>query len=102
MAPEFVARPGGSRWQSAPPTGGSRWNRALPGGSADMSFSGNPGKPKTSAALIYGGRQSSLDPAAASGRRPCRPVRKECGRGIPFWREVRYNISLEDKTMMFE
>ena len=26
------------------------------GGSADMSFPGNPGKPKTSAALIYGGR----------------------------------------------
>ena len=38
-------------------TRGSRWDRALPGGgSADMSFPGSPGKPKTSAALIYGGR----------------------------------------------
>ena len=46
MVPEFVNR-----------TGGSNRLRALPGGgSADMSFPGNPGKPKTSAALIYGGR----------------------------------------------
>ena len=32
MAPEFVARTGGSRWQSALPTG-SRWQSALPTGS---------------------------------------------------------------------
>ena len=31
MAPEFVARTGGSRWQSALPTG-SRWQSALPTG----------------------------------------------------------------------
>ena len=30
MAPEFVARTRGSKWQSALPTG-SKWNRALPG-----------------------------------------------------------------------
>ena len=34
---------------------GSKWNRALPGGSADRSFPENSGKPKKSAALIYGG-----------------------------------------------
>ena len=40
MAPEVVARTGGSKWQSALPTGskcvqaqpaGSKWGRALPG-----------------------------------------------------------------------
>ena len=56
MVPEFVARTGGSKWQSALPTG-SRWQSALPTGSkwvqaqparvgsADKRFPGEPGKP---------------------------------------------------------
>ena len=32
MAPEFVARTRGSKWQSALPTGGSKWQPALPAG----------------------------------------------------------------------
>ena len=67
MAPEFVARTGGSKWQSALPTG-SRWQSALPTGSkwvqvqparvgsADKRFPGKPGKPENSGASIYGSR----------------------------------------------
>ena len=40
-------------------------------GSADMSFPENSGKPQTSAASVYGGRQSSIEPAEATGSGSC-------------------------------
>ena len=79
MVPEFVARTGGSRWVSALPTG-SRWNRALPcpRRQSRHEFSGNPGKPQTLAASIYGGQRSSPEPAAATGCRLSLPGRNIC------------------------
>ena len=70
--PMVVDRMRGSRWVQAQPAG-SKWVQAQPAGSADMSFPENFGKPQTSAASIYGGRQSSPEPAAATGCRHCRP-----------------------------
>ena len=57
MAPEFVARTGGSNRLSALPTG-SRWVQAQPArvGSADYQSAGKPADSQTLAALIYGGR----------------------------------------------
>ncbi len=105
MAPEFVDRPGGSRWQSALPTrrqqvglgtivfivprrirevqfmlpefvdrtGGSKWNRALPGGSkwvwAQSCLPSYEEFGKSNLCFP----NSSIEPAAASGSRPCRP-----------------------------
>ena len=40
-------------------------------GSADMSFPENSGKPQTSDASVYGGRQSSIEPAEATGSGSC-------------------------------
>ena len=100
MVPEFVdrtggsnrvqAQPAGSEWPSALPTrlslpdklrwgsGGARsGSGASPSGGAEAMPTENPQEipadSQTSAASAYGGRWSSIEPAAASGRRPCRP-----------------------------
>ncbi len=88
------AQPAGSKRVQALPAG-SKWVQAWPADSGSRQ-----GRPKirsadsqTSAASIYGGRQSSKEPAAASG---CRlslpaasgsghcPVRKAASRTLPF------------------
>ena len=85
--PMVVERIRGSRWNRALPGAGSALpgaGSALPGGgSADRSFPENSGKPQTSAALIYGGRWSSKESAAATGCRPCRPAAGACRLSLP-------------------
>ena len=56
MVPEFVARPGGSKWQSALPTGSSNRVSAPPTGSAGWKSAGKPADSENSGTLIYGSR----------------------------------------------
>ena len=62
MLPEFVARTGGSRWQSALPTGGSKWVSALLTGGSTQTSVGVWGSVKR--------MRNLLQPGASRQRRP--------------------------------
>ena len=82
MVPEFVARTGGSEWQSA-----------LPTGSADLQSAGNPADSQNSGTPIYGSRirrQNRRQPVRAGSA--C-PGEVKAG-GIAMGTKVCYNTGM--------